>query len=187
MVVRRDLNQTQARSLIAASLVLNSQGDIFSEPLTFPNFEGTDLPVLQEYVSFYNRIKSGGLSLEMKAPFWVAHAIERLIFFMIPLGLLLFLLITRAPALTRWHMRGKVLPYYRKLRRMELKLSQANLAQIEEAQAQLAALDDELLEHVRVSVSYLPEVYQLRVHTRYVASELEARKAQLLQGQLHSP
>jgi hypothetical protein len=187
MVVRRDLNQTQARSLIAANLVLNSQGDIFSEPLTFPNFEGTDLPVLQEYVGFFNRIKSGGLSLEIDAPFWVVYAIERLIFFMIPLGLLLFLLVTRAPALTRWHMRGKVLPYYRKLRRLELELSQANLAQIEEAQAQLAALDDELLEHVRVSVSYLPEVYQLRLHARYVASELEARKVQLQDSQLHSP
>jgi TRAP-type uncharacterized transport system substrate-binding protein len=182
MVVRRDLNQTQARSLIAASLVLNSQGDIFSEPLTFPNFEGTDLPVLQEYVSFYNRIKSGGLSLEMKAPFWVAHAIERLIFFMIPLGLLLFLLVTRAPVLMRWHMRGKVLPYYRQLRKLELTLTTGDLAQIEAAQARLAKLDAELAQRVRVSVSYLPEVYQLRLHARYVASELEARKAQLQQS-----
>jgi len=182
MVVRRDLNQTQARSLIAASLVLNAQGDIFSEPLTFPNFEGTDIPVLQEYVGFYNRIKSGGPSLEMKMPFWVAHAIERLIFFMIPLGLLLFLLVTRSPALVRWHMRGKVLPYYRLLRELEMDLPTADLAQIEAARVRLAGLDAELMRRVRVSVAYLPEVYQLRLHARYVADELEARKAQLQQS-----
>jgi len=161
---------------------LNAQGDIFSEPLTFPNFEGTDIPVLQEYVGFYNRIKSGGPSLEMKMPFWVAHAIERLIFFMIPLGLLLFLLVTRSPALVRWHMRGKVLPYYRLLRELEMDLPTADLAQIEAARVRLAGLDAELMRRVRVSVAYLPEVYQLRLHARYVADELEARKAQLQQS-----
>jgi hypothetical protein len=92
LVMRRDLNPTMGRSMIIASLVLNSEGDYFSKPYSFPNLEATDLPVLKEYVDFFDRVKSGAFSFESRLPFWVAHTLERVSFFLIPIGLLLALL-----------------------------------------------------------------------------------------------
>jgi TRAP-type uncharacterized transport system substrate-binding protein len=184
LVMRRDLNPTMGRSMIIASLLLNAQGDYLSTPLAFPNLEATDLPVLNEYVSFLNRVKSGAFSLESRLPFWMAHTIERLIFFLIPIGLLLGLLVIYAPALWRWHMRGKVLPYYKQLRKIEIDLPNKNVEQIDAALDQLAGLDADLARRVRVSVSYLPEVYQLRVHVRYIVDDLIRRREQLVAGQV---
>ena len=179
LVMRRDLNPTMGRSMIIASLLLNSQGDYFSKPYSFPNLEATDLPVLKEYVDFFDRVKSGAFSLESRLPFWAAHTIERVIFFLIPIGLLLVLLVAYAPALWRWHMRGKVLPYYKQLRKIEMDLSHASVEKIDSSLERLAQLYAELARRVRVSVSYLPEVYQLRVHVRYIVDELTQRREQL--------
>jgi TRAP-type uncharacterized transport system substrate-binding protein len=183
LVMRRDLNPTMGRSMIIASLLLNAQGDYLSEPFAFPNLEATDLPVLAEYADFFDRVQSGAFSLESRLPFWMAHTIERLIFFLIPIGLLLGLLVIYAPALWRWHMRGKVLPYYKQLRKIEIDLPNKSVEQIDAALGQLAGLDAELARRVRVSVSYLPEVYQLRVHVRYIVDDLIRRREQLVAGQ----
>ena len=63
-------------------------------------------------------------------------------------------------------MRGKVLPYYKQLRKTEIALPKANVEQIDAALGDLAKIDTELARRVRVSVTYLPEVYQLRLHAR---------------------
>jgi hypothetical protein len=179
LVMRRDLNPTMGRSMIVASLLLNAEGDYFSQPFAFPNLEATDLPVLKEYAEFFERVKSGAFSLESRLPFWVAHTIERLIFFLIPIGLLLGILVIYAPALWRWHMRGKVLPYYKQLRKIEIDLPNKSVEQIDASLEQLDRLDAELARRVRVSVSYLPEVYQLRLHVHYIMDELSQHRAQM--------
>ena len=166
--------------MLIASLLLDSQGDYFSKPYSFPNLETSDLPVLKEYVNFFNRVKSGAFSLESRLPFWAAHAIGRLIFFLIPIGLILVLLVAYAPTLWRWHMGGKVLPYYKQLRKLEINLPNASVEQIDSSLERLAQLDAELARHVRVSVSYLPEVYQLRIHVRYIVDELTQRREQVV-------
>lgn len=183
LVIRRDLNQTMGRSMIIASLLLNAEGDYFTKPFSFPDLRATDLPVLKEYADFFERVKSGRFSLEARIPFWAAHTIERLIFFLIPIGLLLFLLVAYWPALWRWHMRGKVLPYYKQLRKLEIDLPAANVEQIDRSLDQLARIDAELAQRVRVSMAYLPEVYQLRLHVRYIVDEFSRRREQLLAGQ----
>lgn len=187
LVIRRDLNPTVGRSMIIASLLLNSEGDYFSKPFSFPNLEASDLPVLPEYASFFNRVKGGGFTLEANTPFWVAHTVERLIFFLIPVGLLLLLLIAYAPALWRWHMRGKVLPYYKQLRKIEAEIPDANPQQIDAALDELATIDAELARRVRVSMGYLPELYQLRVHVHYVMDELVRARDQLPARASQSP
>lgn len=63
----------------------------------------------------------------------VVYTIERAIFFLIPIGLLLGLLIVYAPTLWRWHMRGKVLPYYKQLRKIEIDLPAKSVEQIDAA------------------------------------------------------
>jgi hypothetical protein len=183
LVMRRDLNPTMGRSMIIASLLLNAQGDYLSTPLAFPNLEATDLPVLKEFADFFNRVRSGAFSLESRLPFRVVYTIERAIFFLIPIGLLLALLVIYSPALWRWHMRGKVLPYYKQLRKIEIDLPNKSVEQIDAALDQLARIDADLARRVRVSVSYLPEVYQLRVHVRYMVDGLTHRREQLVAGQ----
>jgi TRAP-type uncharacterized transport system substrate-binding protein len=183
LVMRRDLNPTMGRSMIIASLLLNAQGDYLSTPLAFPNLEATDLPVLKEFADFFNRVRSGAFSLESRLPFRAVYTIERAIFFLIPIGLLLALLVIYSPALWRWHMRGKVLPYYKQLRKIEIDLPNKSVEQIDAALDQLARIDADLARRVRVSVSYLPEVYQLRVHVRYMVDGLTHRREQLVAGQ----
>jgi hypothetical protein len=80
-------------------------------------------------------------------------------------------------------MRGKVLPYYNHLHKIEIDLPNKNVEQIDAALGQLARLEAELARRVRVSVSYLPEVYQLRVHVRYIVDDLIRRREQFVAGQ----
>jgi hypothetical protein len=76
-------------------------------------------------------------------------------------------------------MRGKVLPYYKQLRKIEIDLPNKSVEQIDSALEQLDRLDAELARRVRVSVSYLPEVYQLRLHVHYIMDELSKRREHL--------
>ena len=68
---------------------------------------------------------------------------------------------------------------HKQLRKIEMDLSHASVEQIDSSLERLAQLDAELARRVRVSVSYLPEVYQLRVHVRYIVDELTQRREQL--------
>jgi TRAP-type uncharacterized transport system substrate-binding protein len=179
LVIRRDLNPTLARSLLAAAVDIHSAGDYIARPYSYPNLAGTDLPVERQYVSFFSRLKSGGILPTNMSSFWAAYTLERFIFFLLPLLLLLVLLVIYFPALWRFYMQGKVLPVYKVLRQVEIELPEMSMADTDAALARLHDLETNVTQRVRVSAAYLPEVFHLRNHIRSVMVDLMTHKRKL--------
>jgi hypothetical protein len=105
--------------------------------------------------------------------------VERFIFFLLPLLLLLALLIIYSPALWRFYMQGKVLPIYKVLRQVEIELPEMSMADADAALARLHDLETNVTQRVRVSAAYLPEVFHLRSHIRSVMVDLMTHKRKL--------
>lgn len=179
LVIRNDLNPTLARSLLAAAMLVHAGGDYFAQPYTYPNLAATDLPVQPEYVDYFNRLKSGSLLVSRDLPFWTAYTLERFIFFLLPLLLLVGLLVLYFPALWRFYMQGKVLPVYKDLRAVEVALPEMQAAEVEATVERLNSLEQHVTQRVRVSAAYLPEVFHLRSHIRSVIVDLLRRKQEL--------
>lgn len=179
LIIRNDLNPTLARSLLAAAMLVHAGGDYFARPYTYPNLAATDLPVLPEYVDYFNRLKSGGLLVARDLPFWTAYTLERFIFFLLPLLLLVGLLVLYFPALWRFYMQGKVLPVYKDLRAVEVALPEMQAEEVDAAIERLNSLEQHVTQRVRVSAAYLPEIFHLRSHIRSVIVDLLRRKQEL--------
>jgi TRAP-type uncharacterized transport system substrate-binding protein len=179
LVIRNDLNPTLARSLLTAAVLVHSGGDYFAEPYTYPDMAATDLPVQPEYVDYYNRLRSGSWLVTSDLPFWTAFTLERFVFFLLPLVILLGLLVLYFPALWRFYMQGKVLPVYKELRAVEVELPEMKAEEIDAEIERLNSLEMHVTQRVRVSAAYLPEVFHLRSHIRSVIVDLLRRKKEL--------
>jgi TRAP-type uncharacterized transport system substrate-binding protein len=182
LVIRNDLNPTLARSLMTAAVLIHSAGDYFARPYTYPDLAASDLPVHREYVDFFNQLKSGNTAFTNNVPFWTAFAVERFVFFLLPLVILFGLLILYFPLLWRFYMQGKVLPVYKQLRRVEIDLPTMDAADTDGAIQHLSALEAHVTQRVRVSAAYMPEIFHLRSHIRSVIVDLLRHKDQLSQA-----
>ncbi len=182
LVIRNDLNPTLARSLMTAAVLIHSAGDYFARPYTYPDLAASDLPVHREYVDFFNQLKSGSFAFTNNLPFWTAFAVERFVFFLLPLVLLFGLLILYFPMLWRFYMQGKVLPVYKQLRQVEIDLPTMDAAAADAAIQSLVALEAHVTQRVRVSAAYMPEIFHLRGHIRSVIVDLLRHKDKLQAG-----
>ncbi len=181
LVIRNDLNPTLARSLMTAAVLIHSAGDYFARPYTYPDLGASDLPVHREYVDFFNQLKSGSFAFTNNLPFWTAFAMERFVFFLLPLVLLFGLLILYFPMLWRFYMQGKVLPVYKQLRQVEVELPTMDAPTTDAAIQDLVALEAHVTQRVRVSAAYMPEIFHLRGHIRSVIVDLLRHKDKLQQ------
>ena len=179
LVIRNDLNPTLARSLMTAAVLIHSAGDFFARPYTYPDLAASDLPVHREYVDFFNQLRSGSFAFTNNLPFWTAFAVERFVFFLLPLVLLFGLLILYFPMLWRFYMQGKVLPVYKQLRQVEVDLPTMDAAAADAAIQSLVALEAHVTQRVRVSAAYMPEIFHLRGHIRSVIVDLLRHKEKL--------
>jgi TRAP-type uncharacterized transport system substrate-binding protein len=179
LVIRNDLNPTLARTLMTAAMVIHAGGDYFAKPYTYPNLSATNLPVRPEFVDFFNQLRSGNTFFTNNLPFWSAFALERFIFFLLPLILLLGLLILYFPVLWRFYMQGKVLPVYKTLRAVEIDLPSMSMQEADEEIERLSKLETHVTQRVRVSAAYMPEVFHLRSHIRSVIIDLLRHKEKL--------
>jgi uncharacterized protein len=182
LVIRNDLNPTLARSLMTAAVLIHSAGDYFARPYTYPDLGASDLPVHREYVDFFNQLKSGSFAFTNNLPFWTAFAVERFVFFLLPLVVLFGLLILYFPMLWRFYMQGKVLPVYKQLRQVEVELPTMDAAAAADAIQSLVALEAHVTQRVRVSAAYMPEIFHLRGHIRSVIVDLLRHKDKLQAG-----
>jgi hypothetical protein len=179
MVIRNDLNPTLARALMTTAVLIHAGGDYFAKPYTYPNLSETNLPVRPEYVEHFNKLRSGSTFFTNNLPFWSAFALERFVFFLLPLILLLGLLILYFPVLWRFYMQGKVLPVYKTLRKVEIALPSMSMEEADQEIERLSKLETHVTQRVRVSAAYMPEVFHLRSHIRSVIIDLLRHKEKL--------
>jgi TRAP transporter TAXI family solute receptor len=171
LVVRKDLHPALATLLLAAASKVHTGGDLISSPGEFPSANYTDLPLSEEAQRFY---QSGPPFLQRFLPFWLASLADRLKVMIIPLIMLLMPLIRAAPPLVRWRTRRKVYLWYSLLRQIDQQLAAGMSAKDLQANlTKLRTVEEQVVAHVDVPLSYMEEFYNLRVHIRMMEEKLE--------------
>jgi TRAP transporter TAXI family solute receptor len=171
LVVRKDLHPALASLLLSAASKVHAGGDLVSNPGEFPSAAYTDLPLSEEAQRYY---QSGPPFLQRFLPFWLASLVDRLKVMIIPLIMLLMPLVRAAPPLVRWRTRRKVYLWYSLLREIDQKLTTGmSTAQIQDSLTKLRSVEQQVVAHVDVPLSYMEEFYNLRVHIRMMEEKLE--------------
>jgi len=171
LVVRKDLHPALATLLLTAASKVHAGGDLISSPGEFPSAAYTDLPLSDEAKRYY---QSGPPILQRFLPFWLASLVDRLKVMIIPLVMVLMPLFRAAPPLVRWRTRRKVYLWYSLLRAIDQKLTAGmNAPEIRESMTELRSLEQQVVAHVDVPLSYMEEFYNLRIHIRMLEEKLE--------------
>jgi TRAP-type uncharacterized transport system substrate-binding protein len=169
LIVRKSLHPALIYLLLKASMEIHSGAGWVHKAGEFPSLNKQDYPVSEQAERFY---KSGGSLLYHYLSFWAATFIDRMIFVLIPLGILLFPVIGIMPRLYTWRNRSKYYRWYRELSNIEkelleypqpemLKSFRANLNRIEKA-----------VSDIRVSVGFYDQVFTLKEHIQMVRQKL---------------
>jgi TRAP transporter TAXI family solute receptor len=172
LVVRKEFHPALVPLVLATAARIHGKGDEVSNPGEFPSAAYCDFAVSEDAKRFY---KSGQPVLQRLLPFWVASLADRTKVMLIPLIMLLMPLLRTAPPLMRWRTRRKIYLWYSGLREIDSRMV-AGLSAPELAEA-LARLDDieRQVAQVDVPLSYMEELYHLRMHLVLLRNLLEAR------------
>ncbi len=172
LVARKDLHPAIVTLLLTTATRLLSRGNELSSPGEFPSPLFTDVPIAENAAHFY---KYGPPMLQRMLPFWLASLADRLKVMLIPLVMLLMPLFRAAPPLVRWRTRRKIYLWYAVLRDVDKKLGNGlaepalsmEIARLRDIEMQVA--------HVKVPLSYMEELYHLRLHLTMMRETLEKR------------
>ncbi len=170
LVARKKVHPAVVELLTEAALKAHREGDLLSEPGTFPSTTLTALPV-NEQARYY--LEHGPSFLRRVLPFWLAALVNRFVVLVVPLFMVLVPLLRLTPPLYRWSMRSRIYRWYAQLREIDERV--LGTTEPEQARKDLHLI--ELLEHeiagVKVPLSYMDEFYSLRLHLAYIRGRLE--------------
>jgi TRAP transporter TAXI family solute receptor len=174
LVARKDLHPALVPPLLTIATRIHGKGDELSNPGEFPTAAFTDFPVSEEARHFY---RSGPPVLQRILSFWPASLVDRAKVMLIPLVMLLMPLLRAAPPFVRWRIQRKIYRWYAALRAIDERLS-AGLtdAQIDEETARLREIEQSI-HRVDVPLSYMKDVYHLRLHLSMLQEKLDRRRS----------
>jgi hypothetical protein len=105
-------------------------------------------------------------------PFWVASLVDRTIFVLIPIVVLLVPGMRLVPALYGWRIRSRIFRRYAQLMALERETLEPLTPERREAlQARLAAIEKAVI-RAKIPGSHADELYVLREHMSFVARRL---------------
>ena len=177
LAARESLHPTIVLLLIQAATEVHSDGGIFENQGQFPSVYNTTFPINRDARRY---IEKGPPWLQRFLPFWIAVAVDRLIILLIPLVTLLFPLFKIAPPTYRWRIRSRIYTHYKYLFDVETALLQEpSLEAMDDCLVTLGKIEDELGE-ISVPLSYADQMYQLRMHVRFVKQRVNQAREKLL-------
>ena len=169
LVARDDFHPSLVSLLLQAATLAHSTGGLFEQSGSFPNSSNLEFPLDDNARRFY---KHGPPFLQRYLPFWTASLIDRLKIMLVPLLTLLLPLGKIMPPTYRWRVRKKIYRWYRELQLLDNKthaqLSAENRAELLQ---QLNNLEEDV-RNVSVPLSYVDELYSLRLHIGLVRDTL---------------
>jgi TRAP transporter TAXI family solute receptor len=177
LVARSDLHPDLTRLLLREVSKIHHPGGFLEKKGEFPNEKFAELPV-NAGASHY--LQYGASWLEKIFPFWIASKLDRLKVMLIPIIFMLLPILKGIIPLYRWQIRYKIFRWYADLREIERdipKISQIDL--IDREIARLKLLQHELIEVVSVPLSYMWELYLLRMHISLLLQRLEEQRLAL--------
>lgn len=169
LVATADFHPALAGLLLQAADQVHGGGDGFSPPGTFPSPQHLDLP-LSDAAQRYHA--SGAPFLQRFLPFWAATLVDRLAVMLVPLLTLLLPLFKILPPTYRWRVRSRIYRWYRDLRTVEGRIFAGADAETRAwAEAELDRIEHEVAQ-LSVPLSYADQLFNLRLHIRFVRREL---------------
>ena len=120
---------------------------------------------------------SGPPVLQRLLPFWMASLADRLKVMLIPLVMLLMPLFRAAPPLVRWRTRRRIYVWYSALREIDRKrLAGMTPSDMDVGIARLREIEQQVA-RVEVPLSYMDDLYHLRLHLAMVQNKLHIQRA----------
>jgi TRAP-type uncharacterized transport system substrate-binding protein len=160
LIVRRGLHPAIQYLLLEAASELHSVPNIFQGFERFPAAERGDLPLSKSAQQFY---KSGTPFLQRYLPFWLAVFANRILLLLIPLGAIVYPVLSVLPQIYSWSIRRRIFQLYGELRFIEDELKNRGATVPTELLNRLR-LWDERAHRLRVPIDLVPIVYSLRTH-----------------------
>ncbi|AIO67466.1 TAXI family TRAP transporter solute-binding subunit [Burkholderia oklahomensis] len=162
-----DLLVEAAREVHGRATILQRAGE-FPSPVTHSSF-----PLSDDAARYY---KSGKTFLYRKLPFWVASLVDRLLFIVVPLIVVLIPGLRLVPSLYGWRVRSRIYRWYGALIALERSALGEHTAR--ERVVLLDKLDDveESVNRMKMPLAYAGQFYVLREHIGFVRERLLARE-----------
>ncbi|MBW3541366.1 MAG: TAXI family TRAP transporter solute-binding subunit [Planctomycetes bacterium] len=174
LVATDDLHEALIPLLLKAATLSHERGDLFAEPGTFPATQHLELPLSEESRRWF---REGPSFLQKYLPFWVASFLDRMKILLLPALTLLFPLFRIAPPLFQWRVRKRIFRWYGVVQEVDESLRREDHEpDLERHQKTLAQLEKEL-DDVSVPLSYMAELYNLRLHIALIRRSIEKRLA----------
>lgn len=172
LVANEDLHPALVDLLLEAADEVHREGGLFEQPGAFPSPRLLVFPLNNEARRYF---ASGPPFLRRTLPFWAATLIDRLTVMLLPLIAIVIPLMRIMPPLYKWRVRRRVYKWYKELRKLERGIQEGvHDDDVAEYHTDLDRIEAEVRK-VKIPWSYAEELYQLRLHIRYVREGLENR------------
>ncbi|MCK5363544.1 MAG: TAXI family TRAP transporter solute-binding subunit [Gammaproteobacteria bacterium] len=170
LVADEDLHPALVDLLLEAASEIHGGGGLFEQPDAFPSPRFLVFPLSDEARRYF---KSGPPFLRRTLPFWAATLIDRLTLMLLPLIAIIIPLTRVMPPIYKWRVRRRVYKWYKELRKLERDIHAS--VHDNDAADYGAILDriDSDVRKVKIPWAYAEELYQLRLHIRYVRESLD--------------
>nr|WP_259460810.1 TAXI family TRAP transporter solute-binding subunit [Paraburkholderia sp. BL23I1N1] len=169
LVARSNLHPALSDLLIEAAQEVHGLPGLLQRAGQFPSPVARDYRISADATRYY---KSGKSFLYRTLPFWLASVVDRTLFLLVPVAVLLLPALRLVPALYQWRVRSRIYRHYGSLIAIERRA--LNHSTAEERKAFMAELDhiEESLNRQRTPLAYADAFYVLREHVGFVRGRL---------------
>ena len=195
VLVRKDLHPALQYLLLEAMREVHWPPGPFNRLGEFPAEQPNDLPLSPTAEAFY---RSGPTFWQRYTSFWLTSLLNRIVFFVIPVVVMLIPFIGFAPRFYRWLHVRRIDQLHRALGNLERELAQsADRSRCVEYQARIAEIES-AVRLLKVARPFEVDLQRLRIHLRMVQEDVSrmgaagpltggARKSRTLTAITRSP
>jgi uncharacterized protein len=168
LLVRKDLHPALQYLLLEAMREVHWPAGTFNRLGEFPAEQPNDLPLSATAEAFY---RSGPIFWQRYTSFWLTSLLNRIVFFVIPVVVLMIPAIGLVRPLYRWlHMR-RIDQLHRALGKLEHELTQsADESRLVKYQTQIAEIES-AVRLLKVARPFEADLHRLRIHLRMVQED----------------
>ncbi len=174
LVAGENIHPALVDLLLLAASEVHGDGGLFEQPGAFPSPRFLVFPLNDDARRYFT---SGPPFLRRTLPFWAATLIDRLTLMLLPLIAIIIPLMRIMPPIYKWRVRRRVYRWYKALRTLEREIQDGvHDDHVAKYHGALDRIDTEV-KKVKIPWAYAEELYQLRLHTRYVRESLDNRQS----------
>lgn len=176
LVTSNELHPDLARLLLIIATEIHGRGGILEDAGEFPAPIIAGIAMNKDAVRF---LENGPTGLEEILPLWMASRLERVVLLLLPIMLILYPVISGAPAGLRYINHRRIRRRYVYLRELDQGYKRFDRGELDEAIANLESFQNDISDWRSVPKSMLDEYYNLRLHTSLTLERLNDRRSQL--------